>query len=192
MKVRRCIEYMAARLGEGAGNRTINMELGVLSRAMGHAWNVLWPRVGKLEENHDVGRALDQDEEQALLSAAARSGSRMVHPFLYILCWTRLGSDEARTLRWKQIDFEAGLITVAKSKSKAGDGRQIPMTAALLAVLTQHRAWYESYLGPAQPEWYVFPALQPAAADRPDAAGHVAEASMGRGSQGRECQLSAA
>ena len=31
------------------------------------------------------------------------------------------------------------------------------MTAALLAVLTQHRAWYESQLGSAQRDWYVFP-----------------------------------
>ena len=31
------------------------------------------------------------------------------------------------------------------------------MTAALLSVLTQYRAWYESKLGSAQPDWYVFP-----------------------------------
>ena len=163
-------DYMTARLGEGAGNRTINMELGVLSRAMGHTRKVLWPNVDKLDENHDVGRALEQDEEQALLSAAACSRSRLIHPFLYILCWTGLRSDEARTLRWKQINFEAGLITVGRSKSKAGDGRQIPMTAALLAVLTQYRSWYESHLGSAQPDWYVFPLcnrLQPIDPTRP-------------------------
>ena len=41
--------------------------------------------------------------------------------------------------------------------NKSGAGRQIPMTGALLAVLTQYRAWYESKLGSAQPDWCVFP-----------------------------------
>ena len=31
------------------------------------------------------------------------------------------------------------------------------MTANLRAVLTQHAAWYESNIGPIQPEWFVFP-----------------------------------
>ena len=133
------------------------MELEVLSRVIGHTWSVLWPKLDKLEENHDVGRALEQNEERALLDAAACSRSKLIHPFLYILCWTGLRSDEAQTLRWLQIDFEAPQITAGKSKSESGTGRQIPMTAALLAVLTQHRAWYESQLGLAQPDWYVFP-----------------------------------
>jgi integrase len=153
----RVVEYMTERLQEGAGNRTVNMELGVLSRSIGHTWKVLWPKADKLEENNDVGRALEQDEERAILDAAARSRSKLIHPFLYILCWTGLRSNEARTLQWLQIDFETRQITVGKSKSEFGAGRQIPMTAALLATLTQYRAWYESKLGPAQPDWYVFP-----------------------------------
>jgi len=48
--------YIKARLGESAGGRTINMELGELSRALGHKGSALWQRVRKLEENHDIGR----------------------------------------------------------------------------------------------------------------------------------------
>ena len=91
------------------------------------------------------------------MDAAACSRSKLIYPFLYILCWTGLRSDEDRNLQWGQIDFEAGQITVGKSKNESGVGRQIPMTAALLSVLTQYRAWYESKLGSVQPDWYVFP-----------------------------------
>ena len=33
------------------------MELMVLSRAIGYTWKALWPKVKKLEENQDTGRA---------------------------------------------------------------------------------------------------------------------------------------
>jgi hypothetical protein len=42
--------YVKTRLVEGVGGRTINMELRELSRAIGHKWSVLWPKVRKLEE----------------------------------------------------------------------------------------------------------------------------------------------
>jgi hypothetical protein len=42
------------------------MELGELSRAIGHPWSILWPRVGKLEERKDVGRALFPEEQRRL------------------------------------------------------------------------------------------------------------------------------
>jgi integrase len=149
--------YMAARQGEGAGNRTINIELGVLSRAIGHEWRLLWPKVKKLEENNDIGRALEPAEEKAILDAAQRSRSPLIYPYLMLLAWTGLRSDEGRILRWFQVDFAAGHVTVGKSKTDRGKGRQVPMTAALRAVFQQHMAWSASVLGPIQPDWYVFP-----------------------------------
>jgi len=44
------------------------MELGELSRAIGNKWSVLWPKVRKLEENHDVGKAITSEEEGRLLT----------------------------------------------------------------------------------------------------------------------------
>lgn len=46
------------RLAEKTSGRTINMEVGELSRAVGHQWSILWPKVRKLEERKDVGIAL--------------------------------------------------------------------------------------------------------------------------------------
>src|SRR5262249_13934956 len=67
--------YIKTRLKEEASGRTINMELGELSRAMGHQWSVLWPRVRKLEERKDVGKALSIEEESRLLAAITEQTS---------------------------------------------------------------------------------------------------------------------
>jgi integrase len=149
--------YMADRKAEGASNRTINMELAVLSRAVGSKFQILWPKLKHLEENHDVGRALEPAEEKAILDMAAKNRSRLIYPFLYTLAWTGMRSDEARTLRWSQINFEAGEIVVGKSKTEAGKGRRIPMSANLKAVLGQHASRYAAKFGPVEPEWFVFP-----------------------------------
>src|SRR3954453_19823843 len=63
-------QYIRTRQIERASGRTINMELGELSRAMGHPWSVLWPKVRKLEERKDVGRALSPEEQGRILDAA--------------------------------------------------------------------------------------------------------------------------
>jgi|SRR5579872_23888 len=159
----RIVEYMEKRLaektrGHQTGGRTINLEIQILASAMGYTWKALWPRVKKLEENHDVGRALEMAEEAAILEAAARNQSRLIYPFLFTLAWTGLRSDEARTLRWSQVDLgDAPEIRVGGAKTEAGKGRRIPLSAKLKAVLGQHAAWCASKLGPLQPDWYVFP-----------------------------------
>jgi integrase len=157
LTAQRAIEYMAVRQKEEASGRTINMELQVLSRAIGYPWRALWPRLKKLEENHDLGRALELEEEKKILEVAARSTSRLIYPYLFTLVWTGMRSDEARTLRWSQVDFTREEITVGKAKTEAGRGRRIPMSAELKAVLDQHASWYASKLGLGQPAWYVFP-----------------------------------
>ena len=65
-------KYIRTRLDEGVCGRTINIELGALSRAIGRPWSQLWPRVKKLEERKDVGRALSLEEENSLIKAASR------------------------------------------------------------------------------------------------------------------------
>jgi len=160
MNTDRALAYMKQRKHEGAGNRTVNMELAVLSRALGHTWKVLWPKLGKLEENKDVGQALEADEEAAIFAAAARNRSPLIGPFLTVLTWTGMRADEARTLRWSQVDFESGRngqVVVGKAKTEAGTGRVIPISGALKIALERHAAWYARHLGPIRPEWYVFP-----------------------------------
>jgi integrase len=73
------------------------------------------------------------------------------------LAWTGMRSDEARTLCWWQVDFEAPQVTVGKAKTDAGTGRVIPMSGALKTALQRHAAFCAQSLGPIQPDWYVFP-----------------------------------
>ncbi len=160
----RIVEYMETRLSEltrfkhAPSGRTINLEIQKLAEAIGYTWKTLWPRVKKLPENHDVGQALTPDQEVAVLEAAARNRSPLIYPFLFTLAWTGLRSDEARTLQWWQVSFAGtGEIIVGDSKTEAGKGRHIPMTANLKAVLDQHQVWYTSKLGKLDPDWYIFP-----------------------------------
>jgi integrase len=149
--------YMAGRKAEGAGNRTVNIELGVLARAVGSKWSILWPKLKHLEELHDVGRAVTAGEEQRLVDTAMRNRSRMIGPIIRIALMTGMRRDEIRLLTWRQINFDAREITVGRAKTEAGKGRVIPFGPALAAVLSTYVSWYASKLGPIEPDWYVFP-----------------------------------
>lgn len=153
----RVTRYMQERIEEGAGNRTVNMELLCLSRAIGKTWRELWPKVKKLEEPTSIGRALSMEEERAILAAAMKNNSPLIHPFIRIALLTAMRHDEIRKLQWKQIDLEKRVITVGKAKTSAGTGREIPMNQDLYATLSMHASWYAKRFGPLQPDWYVFP-----------------------------------
>lgn len=155
--------YIRTRLAEGSGGRTINMEVGELSRAMKLKWSIAWPNVRKLEENHEVGRALSPDEEKALLRAAAGDASPnrnpMLYTFLQIALTTGMRAGEIAGLKWDQIDFASDVLTVGKAKTRRGTGRQIPLNGDLRAVLEMHASWYADAkrFREIKPEWFVFP-----------------------------------
>jgi len=150
--------YMKKRRSEGAGNRSINMELECLSRAIGRPWRQLWPKLRKLEEPRTVGRALTAEEEDRLLRAAAANKSPLAYPFIKIALLTGLRFGEIRNLRWRQVDFEQRTLTVGDSKTEAGAGRVLPMNRDLEVVFSMHASTYTERFGPLKPEWFVFPA----------------------------------
>lgn len=151
------VEYMRRRQEEGAGPRTINMEVEILSRALGQPWKALWPRLARLKEPRDVGRALTLEEQKRLLAAAEASRSPYIRLVIVMALHTGMRADEIRSLRWGNIDMERRLLTVPKSKTEAGEGRTVPMTDSLCSELAAYRAWYEERLGAAQKDWFVFP-----------------------------------
>lgn len=119
-------QYVRQRQADGASGRTINMELGELSRAIGRTWRELWPRAKKLEERKDVGRALSAEEQGRLLDAAATLRSPVVRTAIPLLMLTGLRSGEALSLRWKQVNLLERTITVGRAKTSSGTGRVIP------------------------------------------------------------------
>lgn len=153
--------YVAARLKEGASGRTINMELGELSRAMGGKWSLLWPNVRKLEERRDVGRALSPEEEKKLLQAVATMRSPLVGAFVRIALLTGMRAGEITSLIWERVDLANRVVTVGRAKTSSGTGRQIPMNPELFKVLSAHAKWFTARFGIAGPEQYLFPFGKP-------------------------------
>lgn len=150
-------EYITARLAEGVGNRTANMEVLILSRAVGHTWRDLWPGVPKLEEPEDIGRALSPEEEAALLAAAAVNSSPYIDRFIRIALTSVMRSGEIRTLQVGRVNFADRTLTVGRSKSKRGAGRVIPLNDDLCELLAAQVGWLKEKFGPAEPSWYLFP-----------------------------------
>ena len=146
-----------ARNGGGTSGRTINMELGELSRAIGRTWKELWPKVRKLEERKDIGRAFSSDEQHSLLMALETSQSPTLRTLIPLLLLTGMRGGEALDLSWSRIDLIEREITVGRAKTSSGTGRVIPIVDDLARVLAEHRAWYCSVIGEPRPEYYVFP-----------------------------------
>jgi integrase len=93
---------------------------------------VIWPKVRKLEENSDIGRALSPEEESRLLMAAASDTSSKrnpgLYPFLCIALSTGMRSGEARKLQWFNVDLDSSVLTVGKAKTKKGRIGRFPST----------------------------------------------------------------
>lgn len=150
-------EYVTKRKTEGMGPRTINIEVGILARAIGQTWRYLWPKLKPLTEPHDVGRALSPEEEVRILGEADKSTSPFTGLFIRMALMTGMRFDEIRTLRWGQIDLAERTIQVGRAKTEAGTGRLIPINADLWAVLDTYRAAYSQRYGSLDPAFYVFP-----------------------------------
>jgi integrase len=134
--------FIRTRLSEGACGRTVNMDLGTLSRAMGKPWKTLWPNLRKLEERKDSGRALSPEEEGRLLEAIPGHRSVLIGTFVRIALMTGMRSGEIISLTWGQVDLDRRVITVGRAKTSSGTGRQIPMNQDLHEVLATHAEWF--------------------------------------------------
>ena len=151
-------KYMQARKAEGAGGRTINMEVSMLARAIGKKWSILWPKVKPNEEPKDIGRALPPEEEARLLKAAGEARSPVLATFIMMLLLTCMRCGELLKMQWAQVDLERRIVTVGKAKTDAGTGRQIPMNQELFDVMKAHAQWFTKRFGETRPEHYLFPA----------------------------------
>jgi integrase len=133
------------------------MEVGELSRAIGQLWSLLWPKVRKLEERKDVGKALSPDEQRRLLDGLETSQSPALRTLVPTLLLTGMRSGEALSLGWEQVDLLARTITVGRAKTSSGTGRVIPINDDLAHIMANHRAWFVAHFGEPQPGHYMFP-----------------------------------
>jgi integrase len=147
--------YQAQRLGQGAAAKTINLEVGTLRAILrkNRLWAAVQPDVRMLRARDDVGRAISQTEEAALLEECRASRSRSLFPAVLLALNTCMRYSELRLLRWEQVDLNSCTLTVGLSKTESGTGRVLPLNDRAIAIL----GFWASLFPAREPNHYVFP-----------------------------------
>ena len=131
-------EYVTHRRSEGASAATVNRELSILRRAfrLAHQNEQIGsvPSFPMLDESRNVRQGfLEPADFDKVRGAIAPELYADVASVAYITGW-RVPS-EVLPLAWSQVDMRAGLVRIDPGVTKAGEGRQFPITAALREVL---------------------------------------------------------
>ena len=78
------------------------------------------------------------DEERALILKQVPNHYAGAMVLTMLCCGLRPA--EIRRMEWSWVDFDNAILTVGKSKTKAGTGRKIPIPPQLLKALQEHKA----------------------------------------------------
>jgi len=142
-------QYKADRRKGGTGPAGVNRDLSLLRQVLQQAkkqryiaQNPLGDREHFLDERKErlQAKPFTVEEEQRLLAVA----TGYLRPLLMLLLDTGLRPNaEALPLKWTDVDFERGMITVIASKTRAGL-RTVPMTTRLKAELIRWRKLTEN------------------------------------------------
>ena len=156
-------DYKAARTRGGTGPTGVNRDLSLLRLVLKQArreryiaQNPLDDRDHFLNERKEriQARPFTLEEEQKLLSVA----EGYLRPLLVLLLDSGLRPNaEALPLKWRDVDFERGMITVIASKTTAGL-RTVPMTSRLKTELLH----WKRLTGPKNSEFVFFYPRNPA------------------------------
>jgi integrase len=160
--VARVVRYRTERIAQGASNRTVNYEVGCIRGVLKRygRWTPIGERISKLRDNHDVGRALSAEDETKILRACGASPSPSLLTLFIFARDTGLRAAEMKALRrrdlrlqWKNGVIVSGEVIVPRSKTEAGTGRGVPLSADVCGALT---LWLSRF-PKATPDSYVFP-----------------------------------
>jgi integrase len=153
-------DYIARRKQQGAANRTLNMELGILRRILKRAkrWHLLAEDIKPLPERHNVGRALQHGEKLKLLkTAASRPEWQLARLAATLALNTTMRACEIRGLQWRDVDFMERTLTVRRSKTEAGE-RVLPLNGDAWEAILELRERSKKLFGwEPNPNWYLFP-----------------------------------
>ncbi len=130
--------YQRVRKQAGRSNRTINMDVGALSRVLKHAgrWRSLEQHVDFLPESESmIGRALTGEEQRRLFDAAASNPEwEHVYCAAVIAANTSMRPVEVRHLRRRDVDLFKKVVVVRRSKNEASH-RPIPLNAPAMKAM---------------------------------------------------------
>ena len=129
-----CNAYYNKRLDTAAAVSTVNGELACLKSLFSEA-----ERAGLIKTNPAKGiklinpnNARDRilsNEETARLFIAAENSSDFIRPLFHLLFNTGMRLGEALALEWVDVEFDHQRIVIRQAKS--GEGRKVPLRAAL-------------------------------------------------------------
>jgi integrase len=156
-------DFQRARHDAGIANRTINMDVGVLSRVPKFCgrWRALADHVRNLpERQHPIGRALTAEERRRLFDTAASNPEwEHVYCAAIVAASTSMRPVEVKHIRRCDVDLVKRLVHVRRSKNETSH-RVIPLNAAAIEAVARmlERA---DLLGHARGEGhYLWPACQ--------------------------------
>ena len=131
--------YVAHRQGEGASNRTVNIEVSVLKKMLNLAQRngklLQLPHFEALKEAAPRSGFFERDQHEAVWRHLPET-IQPVATFAYHTGWRK---QEILNLTWAQVDFEGGWIRLEPGTTKTGEGRMFPLIPQLRAVLTAQR-----------------------------------------------------
>src|SRR5882724_3350049 len=152
-------EYQNTRLDAGRAPKTINGEVSVLRQVLKHAR--LWYRFREdykpIPNNKPPrGRALTEEEQARLFEVAqSRSDWLYAHTAATLAFYCGMRACEIKALKWKHVDFTAGLVEIRRSKTPAG-WRTPTLNEVCRQALANLYA-KASLIGAIDPEHHAFP-----------------------------------
>jgi integrase len=123
---------------------TVNRELDKLRRMFSIAQREGWIKQNpfaagesliSIADEHKRERILTRDEERRLLAACSLPHREHLKPLVLCALDTGMRRGEIISLRWKDVDLENGLITIAAFNTKTMRERQVSLTARLASEL---------------------------------------------------------
>ena len=155
-------QNVVARKAANLCNRTINMEVAYLARILkrGKLWQLYADEIKRLPERHDIGRVLNPEQKEAILTMASnRPEWQIAYLAMTLALNTTMRACEIRGLRWRDVDLIERVLTVRRNATKTDAGeRIIPLNSGAWAVILESRERARLLFGSeSQPGWYVFP-----------------------------------
>jgi integrase len=131
-----------SRRGTKLAPATVNRECALLRSILRMA--LAWDEIAKLpvfkmakEEGKE--RFLSVEEISRLMDACGQSKNKQLLPMVVTDLHTGLRKGELLGLRWEQIDFTRGIITLGR-RTKSGKGRDVPLNQAVYEALAPLRS----------------------------------------------------
>ena len=155
-------DFQRARFDAGIANRTINMDVGVLSRVLKACgrWRALADHVKNLpERQRPIGRALTSEERRRLFDVAASNPEwEHVYCAAIVAANTSMRPVEVKHVRRCDVDLVKRLLHVRRSKNETSH-RVIPLNASAIEAVARmlERA---DLLGHTEPGHYLWPVCQ--------------------------------